>query len=365
MHAAPIDACTFSTALLSLLFRRPLPHHTAEYIRIYIYIYIYISMCIYIRISVCISARAHVRISHLSSAAGAHGSSSRCSRGRNRISMVTFKTGIKKIKDVSEATTLVLDWFERHNKPATPQSLTDALGSRVAKPLLQRILEQLHAEERLHVKEMKKIRFYYLRVLPLSDANAATTTGQHGEPQDETAAVAGEGDMAGAAEVGDGAEACAESSADAHAALLHAVTASAVQLSERSRRLTRWRGWPSQMERAAKCAALSREVGELGGRLERLQSSHAGESAEAHGSGSWTSRLRRAVCRYRRARRHWLQRKDWAMRLLEATAGDAHTPMQAAALLGCTTDAEAGVSFEETAVALPASLLRELSLSQR
>lgn len=280
--------------------------------------------------------------------------------------MGTCKTGIKKVKDVSEATALVLDWFERHNKPATPQSLADALGSRVSKPLLQKILEQLHAEEKLHVKDMKKMRFFYLRVLPLSDANGATTTKQHSEPEDKPAATTGErGDAANAPEVGGEAETCAESPADAHAALLCAVAISAVQLSERSRRLTRWRGWPSSMERAAKYADLAREVCELRNSLERLQFRHAGESAEAHGGSSWASRVRRAVCRYRRARRHWVQRKDWAMCLLEATAGDAHTPVQAAALLGCTTDAEAGVSFEDTAVALPAPLLRELSLSQR
>lgn len=287
-------------------------------------------------------------------------------RAQDCISMGTCKTGIKKVKDVSEATALVLDWFERHNKPATPQSLADALGSRVSKPLLQKILEQLHAEEKLHVKDMKKMRFYYLRVPPLSDANGATTTKQHSEPEDKPAATTGErGDAASAPEVGGEAETCAESPADAHAALLCAVAISAVQLSERSRRLTRWRGWPSSMERAAKYADLAREVSELRNSLERLQFRHAGESAEAHGGSSWASRVRRAVCRYRRARRHWVQRKDWAMCLLEATAGDAHTPVQAAALLGCTTDAEAGVSFEDTAVALPAPLLRELSLSQR
>ncbi|CAJ1029381.1 putative TBPIP/Hop2 winged helix domain containing protein [Leishmania utingensis] len=279
--------------------------------------------------------------------------------------MGTCKTDIKRVKDVSEATALVLDWFERHNKPATPQSLTDALGSRVAKPLLQRILEQLHTEEKLHVKDMKKIRFYYLRVLPLLHPDGATTIQQHGEPEDEAAIAIGEGDMASAPEVGAGTEVCEALPADARAALLRAVGISAVQLSERSRRLARWCEWPSSTERAAKCTDLARVVCELRDGLERLQSRHAEESAEAHGNGSWAWRAHRAVCRYRRARRHWVQRKDWAMRLLEATAGDAHTPVEAAALLGCTTDEDAGVSFEDTAVVLPVSLLREPGLSQR
>ncbi|KAG5501134.1 hypothetical protein GH5_04730 [Leishmania sp. Ghana 2012 LV757] len=281
-------------------------------------------------------------------------------------SMGTCKTDIKKVKDVAEATALVLDWFQRHNKPVTPQSLTDALGSRVAKPLVQKILEQLHAEETLYAKDMKKIRFYYLRVLPLPDPSSATTTEPNGETEEKAVATADKGGaVTSAPHVGGGSEACGESPADVHAALLHAVVTTAVQLSQRSHRLARWRGCPSSAERAAKSADLARDVGELRESLERHQSRYAGEPTEAHGASSWVWRARRAVCRYRRARRHWLQRKEWAMCLLEATAGDAHTPVQVAALLGCTTDVEVGVSFEETAVALPAPLLRELRLSPR
>ena len=51
------------------------------------------------------------------------------------------------------------------------------------------------------------------------------------------------------------------------------------------------------------------------------------------------------------------------MRLLEATGGDAHSPQDMAGLLGCTTDADAGVSFASTAVALPMQTLREIGLS--
>ncbi|KAG5475479.1 hypothetical protein LSCM1_03599 [Leishmania martiniquensis] len=262
--------------------------------------------------------------------------------------MGTCRTDIKRVRDVAEATALVLDWFQRYNKPATPQSLTDALGSRVAKPLVQKILEQLHAEEKLYAKDMKKIRFYYLRVQPVTDPNEVTTAEQSSKPEDKAVPTAAEGEAETSAP-----EACGASPAEAHAALLRAVAIAAVQLSERSRRLARWRGWPSPTERAAKCADLARAVGELRDGLEQLQSRYAGESAEAHGDSSWASRVRRAVCRYRHARRHWMQRKEWAMRLLEATAGDAHTSTQVASLLGCTTDEEAGVSFEATAVALP------------
>ncbi|KAG5504509.1 hypothetical protein JKF63_04961 [Porcisia hertigi] len=277
--------------------------------------------------------------------------------------MGTCKAGITKVRDVSEATTLVMDWFERYNRPATPQSLTDALGSRVAKPLLQKILDQLHAEAKLHVKDAKKTRFYYLRVLPpLLDPDGVTTE-QHVAPEEEAVVPAKAEDVTSASEVSGGSVSSEGSSAHVHAALLNAVALSATQLHERGCRLARWRVWPSHGERRAKRADLELEICRLRESIERFQSRHTEEPAQAHGGDSWAWRARSAVCRYRRARRHWVQRKDWAMRLLEATAGEGHTPVQAATLLGCTTDTEAGVSLEDTAVVLPPPLLRELGLS--
>lgn len=269
--------------------------------------------------------------------------------------MSACKTLIKKVKDVSEASALVLDWFERENKPATPQSLTDALGSRVAKTLIQKILDQLLADNRLCVKELKKIRFYYLRpreptpeksednamACPLTESSVAQTTeSQHLESE--------------------GTRVCAEVT---DTAVLCDVGVAAASLAEKHCRLARWSGWPSRADRAAQRDALEREVQQLQVGIEALQRGLKTNGETGQSSQTRASRARRAVRRYRRARHLWAERKRWAMRLLEATGGDMHSPQRMAALLGCTTDNDAGISFESSTVALSVPLLRDIGLT--
>ncbi|KPA84193.1 Hop2,probable meiosis-specific protein [Leptomonas pyrrhocoris] len=258
------------------------------------------------------------------------------------------KTSIKKVKDVTEATALVHDWFERENRPATPQSLTDALGSRVSKTCIQKILDQLHADSKLCVKDLKKIRFYYLRI----DEPTAHRDGEGNAICDAPNVTTATGDE----------KADASAERDDSAALCD-VSLAASSLAEKYCSLARWRGWPSQEERAAQQDALTREVRQLEADVEVLQGGRKADEKGVADAETRASRVRRAVCRYRRARQFWTERKGWAMRLLEATGGDAHSPQHMAALLGCTTDADVGVSFESTAVALPRQMLREIGLN--
>lgn len=59
----------------------------------------------------------------------------------------------------------IMEWFEKENKPVTPQSLTNALGSVFPKAAVQKCLEQLFLEGgKLNVKEIKKVKIYYLKV---------------------------------------------------------------------------------------------------------------------------------------------------------------------------------------------------------
>jgi hypothetical protein len=268
--------------------------------------------------------------------------------------MSACKTSIKKVKDVCDATALVLDWFERENKPVTPQSLTDALGSRVPKPLIQKILDQLHTDNKLCVKDLKKIRFYYLRSTEISDAkddngDASSTPSSLGTVQTSSNLQQGGEEAAVPNEAGDTTALCD-------------VALEASSLAEKQHRLLRWRGWPSLAERSAQHNALEKEVRQLELDVEALQRGCEADERSAQDTEVYLLRIRRAVRRYRRARQLWMERKGWAMRLLEATGGEEHSPQQVAGLLGCTTDADVGVSFETTAVTLTPQMLREIGL---
>ena len=272
-----------------------------------------------------------------------------------RTNMSGCKTAIKKVKDVSEATALVLDWFERENKPVTPQSLTDALGSRVAKMLLQKILDQLFTDKKLCVKDLKKVRFYYLRIAEETVENV-DDGGEPILPSDLTAVQAEEDEVPE--------EAKASAAADERD--MNAVAdigLAAASLAEKHRRLARWRAWPSRVELLAQQGALEGEVKQLEVEVAALKCRCSTDADTVQNAELRALRARRAVRRYRRARHLWAERRGWAMRLLEATGGDAHSPQDMAGLLGCTTDADAGVSFASTAVALPMQTLREIGLS--
>ncbi|KPI89888.1 hypothetical protein ABL78_0960 [Leptomonas seymouri] len=266
------------------------------------------------------------------------------------------KTSIKKLRDVKEATALVDDWFERENRPATPQSLTDALGSRVAKSLIQKILDQLHAEGRLCVKDLKKIRFYYLRAAEPTPHNDNEGSAFSGVP-----AVTAAPTTHHPVQENEEAES-APAEVDSSTALSD-VSLAASSLAEKYCCLARWRGWPSQGDRAAHQDTLAREVRQLEVGAGALQRGYTADEEKVSNAETCALRARRAVCRYRRARHLWTERKGWTVRLLEATGGDMHSHQHMAALLGCTTDADAGVSFESTAVTLTPQILRDLKLT--
>lgn len=66
-------------------------------------------------------------------------------------------------KEVASVSTRILQWFFSHNKPVTPQFLTNELGSQFSKAVIQKNLEALYQEKKyLCVKDFKKIRIYYL-----------------------------------------------------------------------------------------------------------------------------------------------------------------------------------------------------------
>lgn len=69
----------------------------------------------------------------------------------------------KEGKEVTSVGTRILQWFFSHNKPVTPQFLTNELGSQFSKAVIQKNLEALYQEKKyLCVKDFKKIRVYYL-----------------------------------------------------------------------------------------------------------------------------------------------------------------------------------------------------------
>lgn len=284
------------------------------------------------------------------------------------------KAGPQKIKDPAEITAVVMEWFDRENKPVTPQALTDALGSRISKPLIQKALEELLAQGRLQGKDLKKVRFFYLNATAEAVAAAATTAttadadagAEAGPPPDhndneEDRQAPPDGDPTPPescpADPEDEQQQHQQQAVDDEAkkaALIAAIVEATRALAERKQALATYNSIPTAAERADRLRAAAGEVAELQAEVAAAESRAA---AGACGAASASTAVDDAVYSYRRARALWKERREFTNRLIEGVLGDTWGRSELSEMFGITTDAEAGVSFAESVVQLPPSLL--------
>lgn len=259
---------------------------------------------------------------------------------------------IVKVKEEDKATTLVMEWLERENKPVTPQSLTDALGSRVAKAMVQRILERFYGNGKLCCKELKKIRFYYLNVVPnesFASAGATTTVIENlksncGNPREG---------------VGDDQE-------EQRRALCAEIGQLWSKLTEGKKHLARLRQYPPVGERVKRMASAKKELHDLESEVRQMEDEAA--DAKKHHDSSKVSEnymptdeasVRARIQNWKTTRRLWKERRDFTTLLIEAAVGDTCSAIEISERFGCVFDAEAGVSFDDTTFVLPPHLIDE------
>lgn len=73
----------------------------------------------------------------------------------------TIRQSAKDKPSGADVEVAILTWFGSANKPATVQSLVDALQSKYSKPSVQRTLEILFDRGDLQAKDFKKVRLYF------------------------------------------------------------------------------------------------------------------------------------------------------------------------------------------------------------
>lgn len=280
------------------------------------------------------------------------------------------KASLQKIKDPDEVKSITMEWFERENKPATAQSLTDALGSRVTKALVQKTLEDLLVQQKLQSKDLKKVRFFYLRFgvdgekSASSDETApAAQTNEEVEETEEADVDAEAGvDVSNGSHHSDRDETTeeerinGESEEKQRETLICEIVASSNVLQEKEKALRALMSVPTATERAARLESLNAEVSQLQSALETAEANakHAvGSGAGCGGAGSFTEALNGAIFSYQRARLLWKERKDLTGRLIDGVLGDTCSSAELGELFGVTTDAAAGVSLAASAVQLP------------
>ncbi|KAH9588931.1 Homologous-pairing protein 2 [Trypanosoma melophagium] len=225
--------------------------------------------------------------------------------------MASKKGGNKK-PDSKDAETAILRWFECEGEPATVQSLTDALGSKFGKTLVQSILEQCVSEGKLQIKDIKKARFYYL--IPTEANN--------------------NGEDAGTTE-------------SAKVDLIQQIKVQTKSLSQLNNELNTLLQKSSSDKRAAVINTLSAECVTLKKRLDDVQQVTNKRSRENDEDVSLLTR------RYNKARKLWIERKRMTERVIDAVLGESCDPNDLADLFGVTTDQQANVSFSDTAIVLP------------
>ncbi|RNF03710.1 26S proteasome regulatory subunit, ATPase 3, interacting protein [Trypanosoma rangeli] len=218
-----------------------------------------------------------------------------------------------KSSDGNDAETAVLRWFECEGEPATVQSLTDALGSKFGKALVQSVLEQCVSEQRLQAKDIKKARFYFL--LPPGAAE------NHG---------------------GD----CLVD--PARLELVQQLQQQTRSLSELTAGLNTLLQQASASERAANIALLSTECATLTQRLETVKRETIKRRDVADDED-----ILLLIRRYKRARELWRERKRMTEHIIDAILGDSCDSKELADQFGLISDQEAGVSLADTAIALP------------
>ncbi|RNF10847.1 26S proteasome regulatory subunit, ATPase 3, interacting protein [Trypanosoma conorhini] len=213
----------------------------------------------------------------------------------------------------SDAEAAILQWFECEGEPATAQSLTDALGSKFGKALVQSVLEQCVGEQRLQAKDVKKARFYF----PPAPAAAESHGGDC--PVDP-----------------------------ARLELMQQLQRHTRSLSELSAELNTLLQRPSASERASNIARLSAERATLTQSLEAVKLERNKRRDAAHDEDIYL-----LIRRYNRARELWRERKRMTERVIDAILGDSCDPKDLADHFGLVSDKEANVSLTETAIALP------------
>lgn len=252
---------------------------------------------------------------------------------------------ISKLKDTQAVETLVMEWFERENKPVTPQSLTDALGSRVAKSIVQKVLEDLHTKGKLCVKELKKARYFYLTIdcIPSS-------TGTVGDPAALEESVAQE-----AARLADSPDTTAIS---AKSALADAIELTMRHIQGAQRTLQQLRQRPTAEAREAHYEELRTEASTWEEKVHTASKcARADGEPESAGRILAVQHLGRA---YQRSRLLWKERRGYAQRLMDAAFGDSCSEADLVDRFGIITDAAAGVSFVASAVLLPPAVQKIL-----
>lgn len=82
---------------------------------------------------------------------------------------------LKSQKDKLDAEFSIMAWFRQENKPATAQSLVDALQSKFSKPVVQKALEQLSEQGKVDFKDFKKVRLFFSKAHKVSTSPCDTS----------------------------------------------------------------------------------------------------------------------------------------------------------------------------------------------
>ncbi|PWU85194.1 26S proteasome regulatory subunit, ATPase 3, interacting protein [Trypanosoma cruzi] len=225
---------------------------------------------------------------------------------------MALKKAVKN-SDGKDAETAILQWFECEGEPATVQSLTDALGSKFGKLLVQSVLEQCVSAKKLQAKDIKKARLYFL--------NLAEAVEKHGGvcPVDP-----------------------------ARIELMQQIQQQTKLISDLSKELNTLLQKPSSLQRASNIALLSTECAALKQRVENVKR----EINQGHDVKK-VEDFSLLIRRYNRARELWRERKHMAEHVIDAILGDSCDSKDLAEHFGLISDQEANVSLNETAITFP------------
>ncbi|CCW70447.1 unnamed protein product [Phytomonas sp. Hart1] len=253
--------------------------------------------------------------------------------------MNTKRPTPKKVTDSQEAAEMILNWFEKENKPVTVQFLTDALGSRTTKTLVQKTLEDLSEQKKLRTKDLKKVRLFFL------DMEAYNT--RIGE-------VAGS--KVEAPEGNGGTEHDTEFNEEKNALIEDILRASRL-IQEKEQLLTQLKQSLVVSERKEKLYFASAEVDALEKKLLEAKGNAQLCVASSSESDHVDDKMQRIVKHYQKARLLWKERKEYAERIVDGVLGDECSPHELASTFGIISDAQAGVSLSQSAVHLHRSFL--------
>lgn len=208
----------------------------------------------------------------------------------------------------------VLRWFECEGEPATVQSLTDALGSKFGKQLVQNTLEQCLKEQKLLAKDIKKARFYFLASPAPGSNDEGSDVGSHKIDLVKQLRQLRNGVSMLSSEL---------------SVLLQAQTSS---------------------KRATTIASLVSECAALRSRLQAL---HVIAGKESSCVSDDVSLL---IHRYKRARELWRDRKRITVCVIDAVLGDSCGPQELEDIFGLSTDEQMNLCLSGTALTLPATV---------